>query len=157
MILFAPDQRSILNIDQFRTYDKLFSKLLNNAHYHCADSETMANLSRVNATPFVTKDCTTCHHFQLGKARKAIHDALGYPIREVFHVRIITCVNKRKHRKRIDPFIMSLFLGLYPKAALDRIQPSVKRAVSNLERKSDYREPKPPGILRVTGVGDGKK
>jgi NADH-quinone oxidoreductase subunit M len=44
---------------------------------------------------------------------------------------------------------LSLFLGLYPKAALDRIQPSVKRAVSNLERKSDYREPKPPGIARV--------
>ena len=43
---------------------------------------------------------------------------------------------------------LSLFLGLYPKAALDRIEPSVKRAVSNLERKSDYREPKPPGFAK---------
>jgi NADH-quinone oxidoreductase subunit M len=58
----------------------------------------------------------------------------------------------------VAPLIaLSLFLGLYPKAALDRIQPSVKRAVSSLERKSDYREPKPPGILRVVGEGDGKK
>jgi NADH-quinone oxidoreductase subunit M len=58
----------------------------------------------------------------------------------------------------VAPLIaLSLFLGLYPKAALDRIQPSVKRAVSNLERKSDYREPKPPGILRVIGERDGKR
>ena len=52
---------------------------------------------------------------------------------------------------------LSLFLGLYPKAALDRIQPSVKRAVANLERKSDYREPKPPGIAgNIVGNRDGK-
>ena len=44
---------------------------------------------------------------------------------------------------------LSLFLGLYPKPALDRIEPSVKRAVHNLERKTDYREPKPPGIAGV--------
>lgn len=44
---------------------------------------------------------------------------------------------------------LSLFLGLYPKAALDRIQPSVRRAVANLEQKTDYREPQPPSIARV--------
>jgi NADH-quinone oxidoreductase subunit M len=48
---------------------------------------------------------------------------------------------------------LSLFLGLYPKPALDRIEPSVKRAVADLERKSDYREPSPPAIARkVTGT-----
>jgi NADH-quinone oxidoreductase subunit M len=52
---------------------------------------------------------------------------------------------------------LSLFLGLYPKAALDRIQPSVKRAVSDLERKTDYREPKPPGIANVLQGGKGEK
>jgi hypothetical protein len=52
---------------------------------------------------------------------------------------------------------LSLFLGLYPKAALDRIQPSVRRAVSNLERKTDYREPKPPGIARDLVQGEGEK
>jgi NADH-quinone oxidoreductase subunit M len=59
----------------------------------------------------------------------------------------------------VAPLIaLSLFLGLYPKPALDRIQPSVKRAVSDLERKSDYREPKPPGIAKVLGAGqDGGK
>jgi len=50
----------------------------------------------------------------------------------------------------VAPLIaLSLFLGLYPKPALDRIQPSVKRAVSDLEKKSDYREPKPQGIAKV--------
>jgi NADH-quinone oxidoreductase subunit M len=59
----------------------------------------------------------------------------------------------------VAPLIaISLFLGLYPKPALDRIQPSVKRAVSDLERKSDYREPKPPGIAKVLQSGeDGSK
>jgi hypothetical protein len=61
-----------------------------------------------------------------------------------------------RHQRHAPLLALSLFLGLYPKAALDRIQPSVKRAVSNLERKSDYREPKPPGILRVVGDGEAK-
>jgi NADH-quinone oxidoreductase subunit M len=42
---------------------------------------------------------------------------------------------------------LSLFLGIYPKPALDRIEPSVRRAVADLERKSDYREPDPAKIL----------
>jgi NADH-quinone oxidoreductase subunit M len=66
----------------------------------------------------------------------------------------------------VAPLIaLSLFLGLYPKPALDRIQPSVKRAVNDLERKSDYREPKPRGIANVLdpsssddgGSGEGGK
>jgi len=49
---------------------------------------------------------------------------------------------------------LSLFLGLYPKPALDRIEPSVKRAVADLERKSDYREPEPPSVAKkVAGAG----
>ena len=43
---------------------------------------------------------------------------------------------------------LSLFLGLYPKPALDRIEPSVKIRVANLEKKSDYREPKKPTIVK---------
>jgi NADH-quinone oxidoreductase subunit M len=43
---------------------------------------------------------------------------------------------------------LSLFLGLYPKPALDRIEPSVRRAVADLEHKSDYREPDPPAIAK---------
>ena len=42
---------------------------------------------------------------------------------------------------------LSLFLGLYPKPALDRIEPSVRGAVADLERKTDYREPDPPQIV----------
>ena len=39
---------------------------------------------------------------------------------------------------------LSLFLGLYPKPALDRIEPTVKAKIARLEQKTDYREPKPP-------------
>jgi NADH-quinone oxidoreductase subunit M len=42
----------------------------------------------------------------------------------------------------------SLFLGLYPKPVLDRIQPAVEVRVRNLERKSDYRQPEPPAIAK---------
>ncbi|HEX5585971.1 MAG TPA: NADH-quinone oxidoreductase subunit M [Acidimicrobiia bacterium] len=44
---------------------------------------------------------------------------------------------------------LSLFLGIYPKPALDRIEPSVRRAVADLEHKSDYREPDPPKIVKA--------
>jgi NADH-quinone oxidoreductase subunit M len=40
----------------------------------------------------------------------------------------------------------SLFLGLYPKPVLDRVQPAVEVRVRNLERRSDYRQPKVPAI-----------
>jgi NADH-quinone oxidoreductase subunit M len=43
---------------------------------------------------------------------------------------------------------LSLFLGLYPKPVLDRIQPAVELRVHNLERKSDYRQPEPPDIAK---------
>ncbi len=43
---------------------------------------------------------------------------------------------------------LSLFLGLYPKPALERIQPAVELRVHNLERKSDYRQPKRPGVAK---------
>jgi NADH-quinone oxidoreductase subunit M len=36
---------------------------------------------------------------------------------------------------------LSLFLGVYPKPVLDRIEPSAERAVLNFEKKTDYRSP----------------
>jgi NADH-quinone oxidoreductase subunit M len=36
---------------------------------------------------------------------------------------------------------LSLFLGVYPKPVLDRIEPAADRAVTNFERKTDYRSP----------------
>ena len=36
---------------------------------------------------------------------------------------------------------LSLFLGLYPKPVLDRVEPSVRRVICSVERGSDYREP----------------
>jgi NADH-quinone oxidoreductase subunit M len=36
---------------------------------------------------------------------------------------------------------LSLFLGLYPKPVLDRVEPSVKAVIHQVEKHSDYREP----------------
>jgi NADH-quinone oxidoreductase subunit M len=41
---------------------------------------------------------------------------------------------------------ISLFLGIYPKPVLDRVQPSVKALIVHVERHSDYRE---PGVSRL--------
>jgi NADH-quinone oxidoreductase subunit M len=51
---------------------------------------------------------------------------------------------------------LSLFLGIYPKPALDRIEPSVRKAIADLEAKTDYREPDAPDVLdSLTGAGRG--
>ena len=36
---------------------------------------------------------------------------------------------------------LSLFLGIYPKPVLDRIEPAANHAIENFERKTDYRSP----------------
>jgi NADH-quinone oxidoreductase subunit M len=40
---------------------------------------------------------------------------------------------------------LSLFLGIYPKPVLDRVEPSVKELIAHVEAHSDYRE---PGVAR---------
>ena len=47
--------------------------------------------------------------------------------------RELTCV--------VPLLALSLFLGLYPKPVLDRIEPSLKGVVHQVERNTDYREP----------------
>jgi NADH-quinone oxidoreductase subunit M len=49
---------------------------------------------------------------------------------------------------------LSLFLGIYPKPVLDRIEPTVQQRIVNLERKTDYREPRPQGYdaTKVKGM-----
>ena len=36
---------------------------------------------------------------------------------------------------------LSLFLGIYPKPVIDRVEPSVRRVICGVERGSDYQEP----------------
>jgi NADH-quinone oxidoreductase subunit M len=36
---------------------------------------------------------------------------------------------------------LSLFLGIYPKPVIDRVEPSVRRVICSVERGSDYKEP----------------
>ena len=50
---------------------------------------------------------------------------------------------------------LSLFLGLYPGSALQRVEPTVKRSIVNLELKTGYREKRPAGYAATrlpTGV-----
>jgi NADH-quinone oxidoreductase subunit M len=44
---------------------------------------------------------------------------------------------------------VSLFLGLYPRAAIDRIEPSIKRSIVNLELKTNFREKRPTGYAKT--------
>jgi NADH-quinone oxidoreductase subunit M len=44
-----------------------------------------------------------------------------------------------------------VFLGVYPKPMLDRIEPSVARLVTHIEDNSDYTEP------AVAGAGAGEE
>ena len=37
---------------------------------------------------------------------------------------------------------LSLFLGIYPKPLLDRVEPSVKALISHVESRSDYHQPR---------------
>ena len=37
---------------------------------------------------------------------------------------------------------LSLFLGIYPKPLLERVEPSVKALIAHVEERSDYRAPK---------------
>ncbi len=52
--------------------------------------------------------------------------------------------------------LLSLFIGLYPKPVLDRVEPTVKRVMANFEHKTDYREPKTPKALHKLESGPGK-
>jgi NADH-quinone oxidoreductase subunit M len=45
--------------------------------------------------------------------------------------------------------VLIVFLGVYPKPVLDRIQPSVDRLIAHVEQHSDFTEP------RVAKVGAG--
>jgi hypothetical protein len=36
---------------------------------------------------------------------------------------------------------ISLFIGIYPKPVIDRVEPTVERVIANFEDKTDYRQP----------------
>src|SRR2546430_11457534 len=48
---------------------------------------------------------------------------------------------------------LSLFLGIYPKPVIDRVEPSVRPVICGVERGSDYRDPagptRPPAVKRA--------
>jgi NADH-quinone oxidoreductase subunit M len=50
---------------------------------------------------------------------------------------------------------LSLFLGLFPKPLLERVEPSVKALVAHVEERSDYRQPK-VAELGPKGAAEGK-
>ncbi|MBA2282470.1 MAG: NADH-quinone oxidoreductase subunit M [Actinomycetota bacterium] len=48
-----------------------------------------------------------------------------------------------------------VFLGVYPKPVLERIEPSVERLIEHVEANSNYREPEPVGAVEAGGHGEG--
>jgi NADH-quinone oxidoreductase subunit M len=51
-------------------------------------------------------------------------------------------VNIRELSCVVPLLALSLFLGLYPKPVIDRVQPSVQALICHVERTTDYKEPK---------------
>ena len=49
--------------------------------------------------------------------------------------------------------VLIVFLGIYPKPALDRIQPSVDQILDRIELVTDYEVPEPGRILDIAGSG----
>jgi NADH-quinone oxidoreductase subunit M len=52
---------------------------------------------------------------------------------------------------------LSLFLGIYPKPVIDRVEPSVRRVICGVERGSDYKEPAVATRKGVFAVTRGTK
>ena len=55
---------------------------------------------------------------------------------------------------------LSLFLGLFPKPLLERVEPSVKALIAHVEERSDYHPPKvaelgPEGVAEPSSEGEG--
>jgi NADH-quinone oxidoreductase subunit M len=54
----------------------------------------------------------------------------------------------------LAPFVVAIvFLGVYPKPVLDRIEPSVERLIDHLEANSDYERPETVVVVAETGAG----
>ena len=49
--------------------------------------------------------------------------------------------------------VLIVFLGIYPKPALDRIQPSIDQILDRIELVTDYEVPEPGRILDIAGSG----
>ncbi|HZJ27396.1 MAG TPA: NADH-quinone oxidoreductase subunit M [Acidimicrobiia bacterium] len=52
--------------------------------------------------------------------------------------------------------LLSLFIGVYPRPVLDRVEPTVKRVLANFEAKTDYREPDAPEPARLESRESGR-
>ena len=67
--------------------------------------------------------------------------------------RVFTGVPDRRERQaegRLDPrgrrswrrlLAISLFIGIYPKPVIDRVEPTVERVIANFKQKTDYQQP----------------
>ncbi|MCU1454748.1 MAG: nuoM, partial [Acidimicrobiales bacterium] len=49
--------------------------------------------------------------------------------------------------------VIIVFMGVYPKPVLDRIEPSVKKLVQHIETNTHYREPKAPKVRPAPAAG----
>ncbi len=49
---------------------------------------------------------------------------------------------------------LSLFLGVYPKPVLERVEPAVDDLIEHIESRTDYEEPEPPQVVAPPTVED---
>src|SRR5262249_35121203 len=74
--------------------------------------------------------------------------------------RVFTGVPEGENKKVLDvsfrevvvvaPLLaISLFIGLYPKPVIARVEPTVKRVIANFDRRTDYQQPKSDRVSDV--------
>ena len=53
---------------------------------------------------------------------------------------------------------LSLFIGLYPKPVIDRVEPTVERVIPNFRQRTDYKQPKQDVVHhRIREKADGPR
>ncbi len=50
---------------------------------------------------------------------------------------------------------LSLFIGIYPKPVIDRVEPTVERVMAEFKAKTDYKQPKPDRVHHLAERGTG--
>ena len=48
---------------------------------------------------------------------------------------------------------ISLFIGIYPKPVIDRVEPTVERVIANFKQKTDYQQPKQDRVHHLAERG----
>ena len=95
---------TVFGVDKLCLNDQKIAALKHSAGQRRAYSKLLADPLRIDILSFVTEDCATSHHSQLGKLRKTVDDAFGDPVREVLGLGISACIDQWQDSQRVDRF-----------------------------------------------------